>query len=489
MEQEVKPGVEEQNGLRRGIERRSIDYVPEDERHGKVWHQGPFWFLGNFQFFTITIGFIGPGIGLSMGWTILAGTLGILFGTLFMAFHAIQGAQLGLPQMVQSRAQFGYRGVILPLFATFFTYIAFNVVDSVLIASGFDGLFGWSRTVVIVAISVIAALIAIYGHDWVHLVFRTLFWISLPFYTILTIAILLGYAGGNGSAPGGFSLVAFMAQFTASASYNITYAPYVSDYSRYLPRDTRPRYIIAAVFFGASGSAVWLIALGAWLATRLNATDALVSLSDAGDSVFGGLGAILAFTSVAILVATMGMNAYGGMLTTVTAIDAFRKVTPTRRIRIVTILALTVLWTVVSLSISADAIATLSSTLIMMLYLLAPWTAVNLVDYFFVRRGRYAITELFVVDGLYGTWGSRGISAFLLGFAASIPFFVLPGIWTGPLGKVLQGVDIAWLVGLLVAGGSYYLLTRSLDIGAERRDVQASERELEGHDASTVPSV
>src|SRR3712207_8929795 len=82
---EMAASVEGGEGLGRQIERRSIDYVPEDERHGKVWHQGPFWFLGNFQFFTITIGFIGPGLGLSLGWTILAGTLGILFGTLFMA--------------------------------------------------------------------------------------------------------------------------------------------------------------------------------------------------------------------------------------------------------------------------------------------------------------------------------------------------------------------------------------------------------------------
>lgn len=155
--------VEDQGGLGRRIERRSIDYVPEDERHGKVWHQGPFWFLGNFQFFTITIGFTGPGLGLSLGWTILAGTLGILFGTLFMAFHAIQGAQLGLPQMVQSRAQFGYRGVLLALVATFFTFVAFNVVDSVLISAGLNGLFGWNGTVVIVMIAAIAALFVIYA--------------------------------------------------------------------------------------------------------------------------------------------------------------------------------------------------------------------------------------------------------------------------------------------------------------------------------------
>ena len=34
----------------------------------------------------------------------------------------------------------------------------------------------------------------------------------------------------------GFNWVGFMAQFSAAAAYNITYAPYVSDYSRYLPQ-------------------------------------------------------------------------------------------------------------------------------------------------------------------------------------------------------------------------------------------------------------
>jgi NCS1 family nucleobase:cation symporter-1 len=218
-----------------------------------------------------------------------------------------------------------------------------------------------------------------------------------------------------------------MAQFTASASYNITYAPYVSDYSRYLPRHTRPTYIIAAVFFEASDSAVWLIALGAWLATRLDATDALVSPRDA---VFRGLGVVLALSSVTPPVATMGTNAYGAMLMTVTAVDAFQKVTPTGRLRVITITALAVLWVVVSLSISAKAVDVLFAALIMMLYLLAPWTAINLIDYFFVRHGHYAIMDLFVPDGLYGTW--RGITAFLLGLAASIPFWVLPGIWTAP---------------------------------------------------------
>jgi predicted amidohydrolase len=70
--------------------------VPEDERHGKVWHQGPFWFLGNFQFFTITIGFIGPGLGLSLGWTILAGHAGadlVVFPELFLGGYTTNGIE------------------------------------------------------------------------------------------------------------------------------------------------------------------------------------------------------------------------------------------------------------------------------------------------------------------------------------------------------------------------------------------------------------
>ena len=59
------------------IETKSIDYVPEHERHGRVIDQGPFWFLGNFQFFTIALGFVGPSMGLGFGYTSLAGALGI----------------------------------------------------------------------------------------------------------------------------------------------------------------------------------------------------------------------------------------------------------------------------------------------------------------------------------------------------------------------------------------------------------------------------
>ncbi|MCW7946496.1 allantoin permease [Streptomyces hygroscopicus] len=470
-------------GITLGVETRSIDWVPDAERHGKVWHQGPLWFLGNLQYFTIALGFVGPSLGLPLGQTVLAGVLGIAVGTLFMAFHASQGPVLGLPQMIQSRAQFGYRGVVLVLIGTLFTYLGFNVADQVLLSQGLSGVFGWSPGWVAGGTAVLAILLAVYGHDWVHRAFRWLLYLSLPLMLLVTAGVLSGHAGGHPPSQHlAFTWTAFFAQFSAAAAYNITYAPYVSDYSRYLPRTTSARSLIASVFFGASGSAVWLIALGAWLAIRLGASDGLVGLRDAGDHFIPGLGAAAAVLSALSLIATMGMNAYGGMLTVLTGIDSFRSVKPTRAARIVTILGLAGLWFTIASLISANAVSTVFTALTLMLYLLVPWTATNLVDFFWVRRGHYAIADLFTPAGVYGAWSRRGLSAYVIGFAAEIPFMVLPDLggwtYTGPGAQQLGGTDIAWVVGLVVAALAYLVASRTLDRSAESRAMTLSEQQL-----------
>jgi nucleobase:cation symporter-1, NCS1 family len=460
------------------IEHKSIDYVPEQERHGRVIDQAPFWFLGNFHFFTIAIGFVGPSLGLSFGYTALAGALGILFGTIFVAFHASQGAELGLPQMIQSRAQFGYRGVVIVLFGTLFTFIGFNVADSVLIARGLDGMLGWNETAVTCAAALIATGIAIAGHDWLHRIFRICFWLCLPLYTLLSLAIIAGKVPPTHVTPGAFSWVGFIAQFAASAAYNITYAPSVSDYSRYLPRQTRPAYIIAAVFLGASSAAIWLIALGAWLATRVGASDGLVALHDAGNAVLPGFGVVMGLASVTALAATMGLNAYSGMLTVVTALNSLFAVQPSVRLRLGAIFVVAAAWIAVTFAMSGNAIELLFATLTIMLYLLVPWTSINLADYFFVRHGHYAITHLFLPHGIYGSWGARGLLAYALGFLATLPFFAVPGLYIGPAARALGGIDVGWLVGLVVSGGVYLLLCRSLDLSREATAIRDSDLAL-----------
>ena len=166
-----------------------------------------------------------------------------------------------------------------------------------------------------------------------------------------------------------------------------------------------------------------------------------------------------------------------------TGIDSVKRIKPTRAARINTILVLTVVWYVIAETINSNAVSTVFNSLTLMLYLLVPWTATNLMDFFLVRHGRYAIADLFTPDGLYGAWGWRGLTAYAVGFAAEIPFMVLPGIagfkYTGPVAKHISGVDISWIIGLVVSGTVYWLLSRSLNLPAEARAIQASDEALE----------
>jgi len=450
-----------------GIEVHSIDVVPADERHGTLASQARFWFLGNFNFATIPIGFIGPSLGLSFGWTVLAEAIGILIGTLFQAFHASQGAELGLPQMIQSRAQFGYRGVVVPLCASFFTFVGFNIVNTILIAQGIYAIAGWNQIFAALAASVLGGALAIWGHDWLHKVFSLMFWASVPLFAILTLGVASGAVISPARAAGSFNAVGFFTQLAAGASYNITYAVFVSDYTRYLPTSTGRARIITTVFLSSSLSAIWLIGLGAWLAVHIGATDALADLVRAGSSMAGPLGLVLAIVSIAALVAVIGMNSYSAMLTVLTAIDALHPLRPTRASRAVTIAAVICISAAAATGFGGDVIATLNNYFVIMLYLLVPWTAVNLTDYFFVRKGRYAIADLFKPDGIYGAWSSKGLIAYFGGFAASIPFCVMPGLFTGPAAQALGGVDIGWLVGLIVAVSLYVMLMWNHDSAAE----------------------
>ncbi|MFJ4768180.1 purine-cytosine permease family protein [Streptomyces uncialis] len=466
------------------IEQHSIDYVPSSERHGKVWHQGPFWFTGNFVLPTMVAGFVGASMGLSVWYSVLAIVLGVGVGTFFMAFHANQGPRMGLPQMIQSRAQFGSRGSTVPFAATVFVYVGFLVFDTVLAEQGLglifpDGKLFWYP--VLIAVSIV---IAVVGHDLLHFVQRWLTYLLIAVFAVLTVVAIVHFSGnpipaGAPAATAGWDSTAFLVQFSLAAGYNISYSVYVSDYTRYLPRNAPARKLITAVYTGAAFSAVWLMSLGAILASYLPDPDPILALREVGDLLFPGFGLIVVLASVLALISIMGVNAYGAMLTGASALDGFRKVRPTVRLRVVGLIVVGVISLVVALLIPDDYIGSFNNFVLMMLYFLVPWTAVNLVDFYFVRRGQYAIAEILKPDGMYGRWAWRGVTAYLVGFVAMVPFFSTT-FYVGPVADALGGADFSFVVGLTVSGLLYLYLSRNLDRGAEAEARAASEAELEG---------
>ncbi|GAA4959063.1 cytosine permease [Yinghuangia aomiensis] len=449
------------------IETRSIDYVPANERHGKVWHQGPFWFTGNFVLTTMVTGFIGPSLGLGLGWSVLAVVLGACFGTFFMAFHANQGPRMGLPQMIQSRAQFGLRGAILPFAAVVFVYVGFNVFNVILATEGLQTVLPGGKVFWYAALIGVAVVLAIIGHDLLHLVQRWLTYILIAVFGILTVGAAVNLDVHAPATGGGLDWTSFLIVFSAAAGYQISYAVYVSDYSRYLPANVPARKVIWWTYAGAAGSAAWLMSLGALIASALPEPSAIGAIRQVGNDIMPGFGTFAVLLSSVALIGIMAVNAYGAMLTTTSAVDAFRPVRPTIRVRVTGIGVIAVVIFVVALVLPDDYLANFNDFVLMMLYFLVPWTAVNLTDFYFVRRGHYSIAAIFDPKGPYGNWQWRGMVAYVAGFAAMVPFFKI-SFFTGPAADALGGADLSFLVGLLVSGVLYAWLGRSIDTAAEQ---------------------
>jgi len=472
---------------RGGLEVRSIDYVPLSERHGKLWHIGPLWFMSNAQIATLAVGILGVSTGGNLVWSLIAILLGTAIGTFFMAAHSAQGPQLGLPQMIQSRPQFGYVGAILVWLFAYLQYAGFNVFNTLLAGDSMNATVGGNVKVWVVVGTAVAAVAAILGYDAIHSMERYLTYGFLVLFGILTVVVLtLHYPSGTFDLAN-FSLTPFLLQFSVVAGYQISWAIYVSDYSRYLPPDVTVKKTFWWTYGGSGLGAVWIMfigsALAAWAGPHFSGT-AIPELQATGDKVFSGFGDIILVFSALGLLSVTALNMYGGSLTLISAMDSFKKVRPTLTVRVVMIGLTAVLSLVVALASTEAFQSNFENFLLLVLYFFIPWTAVNLVDYFLVRKGHYAIGEIFRPNGIYGRWGWRGIFSYLVGFVAMMPFFST-GLYSGWVANAASGADFSLFVGLPVAGILYWVLCRNLDVASEQafaeREADKVEREAMEH--------
>ena len=465
-----------------GIEVRSIDYVPLTERHGKVWHLGPLWFMSNAQIATLAVGLISISEGASLFWSVLAIVIGMLVGTLFMAFHSAQGPQLGLPQMIQSRPQFGYVGALLVWLFAYLQYAGFNVFNTILAGDAMSRTAHGSAKLWIVIATAVALVVALVGYDLIHKAERWLTYLMIVIFGIFTVTLFVIHYPAGTFDVGAFKAGPFLGQFGVVAGYQISWAIYVSDYSRYLPPDVPVRKTFYWTYWGSAIGGAWMMIVGAvlaaWAGKGFDGTG-IAELDEIGDHVFTGFGAVVLILATLGLVSVTALNMYGGSLTLISSVDSFRKVRPTMSVRIITLSLTAALSLIGALAATKHFLTNFDDFLLLILYLFIPWTAVNLVDYYIVRRGHYAIAEIFNPHGMYGRWGWRGILSYLAGFAAMTPFFDVGTLYEGAAAKALGNADISFFIGLPVAAGLYYLLTRSVDVAAETRVAQAEAADLE----------
>jgi len=464
------------------IESRSIDYVPLSERHGKVWHLWPVWFAGDAHLATVAVGILGITHGGTFLWTATAVVLGGLLGTFFMAFHSTQGPQLGLPQMIQSRPQFGYTGALLVWGVAMVSYIGYNAFNQVLAGQAIHQLqpaIPATSPVSLTGFALVALALAAVGYDKIHLAQRAFAVLMIAILTVFSCgALFLVHLPPAQWQFGGFRGVPFLAQLFAAASYQLSWSIYVSDYSRYLPANVGVRGSFWWTYLGAFIGGAWMMLVGTVAAAVAPKLDLAAAMEFAADQIYPGFGQVLLIGAVLGLIAVSTLNFYGASLTLLSVADTLKPVRSSAAKRLASLAVAFIASTAIAFEASSSFGSRFADLLAVLLYLFTPWTAINLVDFYVVRRGHYSIREIFNPNGMYGRWNWRGLLAYGAGFAAMIPFFSTE-VWRGPVARALGGADIAMLIGLPVSAGVYLWAYRAFDLAAEVRRAAAADAGLE----------
>lgn len=444
------------------IERRTIEVIPDDERHGTPRNQFTLWFGANMQITAIVDGALAVVFGADALWAIVGLLIGNVLGGIVMALHSAQGPRLGLPQMISSRAQFGVFGAVVPLVLVVLMYLGFAATGTVLAGQAIGHILHSDNVVVgIVVFGVLTAVVAVTGYRLIHTVGRVASVVGIIGFTYLAIRLFADYDVASVIGVKPFDFATFLLAISLGAGWQLTFGPYVADYSRYLPRTTSGRATFWSTLAGTVIGSSWSMAFGALVAAV--AGDAFL------DDQVGFVGGLAgpAFVAVLIyLVIVIGkltincLNAYGGfmsILTTVTAFNGQTRVSSTARAAY--IVGFTAVSVLIALAASADFLANFKNFILTLLMVFTPWSAINLMDYYLISRERVDVPALYSPGGRYGRWNATALGCYVIGIVAQIPFLA-QALYTGPVTGLLGGADVSWIVGLVVTAAIYYPLAR-----------------------------
>jgi nucleobase:cation symporter-1, NCS1 family len=442
--------------LRKYVETRHIDMIPAAARHGKPWHQFAFWFGGNVNVFNVVLGAVCVEIGLTFWWAVIAIAVGTVIGALLIALHATQGPVLGVPQTIQSRGQFGFYGSAFLFPAVLLLNIGFIAAQLVIQSQSMQGVVSsvsipeWA-----IILTVPAVVIGVFGYRWIHRVMQaTAVVVGVSLVIMLIQGLSYGSLPAHETAMTRPTIGLFMAGVALLVIDMLSFGPFVSDYTRYLPATTNGKRLFWAIYGGNIVATVGTCAIGAYLAAllpNLSAVGAIGKVSGSWALIIMALSLINACT----------FNAYTGAFQILAFGNMWKRFKSVSvAVRLIPFLCVMAAGLLVALVGYKHFVSNLSNFLDVLLVIFIPWSAVNLTDYFVIRRAHYDVASFFVPNSIYGKASWRGLVAYAIGLGAEWPFVSQPD-YVGPFVAKLGGADISWVVGWVVAAFVYLVLMRT----------------------------
>src|SRR5579863_599101 len=251
------------------VERRGIDFVPENERWATPRNIGALWAGTSINVEYFIYGALLINFGFSFLTTISIIVIGNL-SYLLLGLASLQGPETGTTAFTISRAPFGSHGARILSFFNWITQLGFEteglilIVGAAIVLSDMGGLHvsNTLKVVFIVLAAAIQAVMPYLGHATMIKVLRAMI---IPFGAIFVVFAVYDVMHGSGSYKmtfGGWELYTAGLAFTIALS-GLGWTEVGNDYTRYLPRDAKRSSVVGWIFLSTALPEILMMTLGA----------------------------------------------------------------------------------------------------------------------------------------------------------------------------------------------------------------------------------
>nr|WP_235801801.1 cytosine permease [Ureibacillus manganicus] len=434
------------------IEDVSHEFIPLEKRNNKASEMFFTWFSASTVSTTLVTGALAILVGLDFLWATISIIVGHAIGAVIMALHAAIGPKSGLPQVVQSRAQFGYYGAILPMVIIFTMYIGYGSTNTVVVGQGLQETLGLNLNLMVILSLIPTVLIAIFGQSILQKSLKVFTIIFIFIFVILTI-LLFANLNNTQLISGEFNLSAFILMASICVTWQITYGPYVSDHTRFIrPEESKKTFYYS--YAGTFLSSAWLMILGALSASMVTDGNVMGQINS-----LGTIGWIIAFLLTIGILIINSLNIYGAGIILLSIISNFIPFKTTAKLRVIASIAIAFTIALIATVGAGNFMANFQMYLVFILFFIIPWSTITLMDFFVLGRSHYHHSEYGKKDGIFKAFNTKTIAVYLITILIQVPFLNTE-IYVGPIAKAMNGVDIAWIIGIIVAATLYYVLIK-----------------------------
>ena len=418
--------------LRLSIEWRGTEKVEKESRHGRPISIFIIWLASNLTIADFALGSIL--YGLPIFWIIFIIVFSNVVAGLILGLVSAMGPKYGLPQMVISSAIFGRKANKAFSLAQWLSTIGWFSINAIIGAIALMSIVKIPYYISLLIVVAIMAVIGIYGIEVVHSFEKSMsivLGILFLFLLIVSFEKINGQVMINYSKNASFSPYLVALVLASVFSYLVSWTPYASDYTRYLPENTSAKKIIFYAMAGGAIASIWTEVTG--LAIYIVAGNPSLNIMQATTQVIGrGLSLLALFSIFLGGLSANALNLYSNSLSAQALSYKFKRVYAAIAGAIIGFLLAYIGNEVGFTSYYENFLLTLD-------YWIMPWAGILIASFFIKKNASQSFRNA----------DYRALISYCIALIISAPFMNLTsyGIpYEGFVARLIGGADISYFV-------------------------------------------